>query len=120
MSERKLFSFDKILENTGGDSEIANQVIDLQLSLYEDEMSKLKTAVEQSHFEEVRKLAHKSKSGFMILGADQAYQLAVELEDGAKSQDQVGMQESFLKFEALSQLLMEQLRASSISNQNSA
>jgi len=116
MTDSKLYDFDKILINTGGDRATAFQVIKLQLELANEDIQKLQMAIKQPHFEEIRKLAHKSKSGFMIMGADALYELAAHIETAAKEENREILNRLFVQFQSLNNQLTEELEALSASN----
>ncbi len=110
MSNSQLYDYETILENTGGDSDVVRQVVAMHLEISTVDLESLKRAIETLDFEQARKMAHRSKSGYMILGADSLYQLASKLETLAKNESEE-IQQLFPEFEALNRVLNDQLRS---------
>lgn len=108
MSDR-VYSKEAFLEQTAGSLDIASQVVDIYLRDYEKELSAFQTCIAQNDLEALRRLSHKSKSGFLIMGSSQLHQLALNMEQLAKVGDQKA-KELFPEFELLSKQLALELK----------
>lgn len=82
-----IYSKEMFLQQTAGSLDIATQVADIYLKGYEQEIEDIKKAVREKDLEQVRRLAHKGKSGFLIMGSDPLFQIALNMEQLAKSND---------------------------------
>lgn len=109
MSDR-IYSKEAFLEQTAGSMDIAVQVVDIYLRDYEKELASFKQAVEQNDLEGIRRLAHKSKSGFLIIGSSTLHQKALNMEQLAKAGD-ASAKELYAEFETLSIQLANELKA---------
>jgi len=85
----KFLHFDRknFIEQAAGSEDIAKQVVELYHRDLVKDLSEIEAAFEAGNLEAVRRLAHKSKSGFIIMGATPLHKLALLIETKAKQGD---------------------------------
>ncbi len=109
MSNR-IYNKDAFLEQTAGSLDIAGQVVDIYLRDYNKELEAFRQAIEQDDLDALRRLAHKSKSGFLIMGCSLLHQMALNMEQLAKLGNP-SAKASFQEFDRLSRQLAEELKS---------
>jgi HPt (histidine-containing phosphotransfer) domain-containing protein len=105
----KLFDHDKFIQQTAGDRNIAVQVFFLYRDSIEADLDQMERAAEQLDFAALCRLAHKSKSGFIIMGSDTLFALSRELETLSREKNPDALK-LIPEYRSLSLLLLEQLR----------
>lgn len=85
----KFIHFDRedFINQAAGSEDIAKQVVELYHRDVAKDLLEIETAFEAGNLEAIRRLAHKSKSGFIIMGATPLHKLALQLETKAKHGD---------------------------------
>ncbi len=81
----KHFDMEEFLRQTSGSEAIAREVAILFCRDYPVEIAEMESALEAGDFETVRRLSHKSKSGFLIIGAQELYDVAMYIEKNIKA-----------------------------------
>lgn len=106
----QIYSREAFLEQTAGSLDIASQVVDIYLRDYEKELEGFRLAIEHNDLDTLRRLAHKSKSGFLIMGSTVLHQMAFNMEQLAKVGDEKA-KDFFSEFDQLSRQLATELKA---------
>lgn len=78
------FDREEFIRQTAGNEDIAREVAVLYRRDIQKELNLMDEAHGRSDMEAVRRLAHKSKSGFIIMGANSLYEKALYIEKRAK------------------------------------
>jgi len=81
------FSREDFIKQAAGSEDIAKQVVQLYHRDLAKDLQEIEAAFEAKNLEAVRRLAHKSKSGFIIMGATPLHKLAFHIETKAKNGD---------------------------------
>ncbi len=69
------------LKNSGvGDERFVMEIVEMFLEEGEETLQKLESAANTSEFENVRRYAHKLKSSFLMFDMNDAYKIALDLE----------------------------------------
>lgn len=110
MSKHIHFNREDFITQTAGSEDIAKQVAELYHRDIANDLASIDAAFSANDFEQVRRLAHKSKSGFIIMGARDLYDLALRLETRAK-QVETDLTEDLQKFRADCEALDQELCA---------
>lgn len=79
------FNREEFIRQTADNEDVARQVAELYHRDLDQELSAMDQAFSSGNMEAVRRLAHKAKSGFIIMGATDLYNLAVNLETRCKN-----------------------------------
>lgn len=82
-----IFDYDKLLITTGGDNELARELIVIFLEEYEQMLEIIACAIEGNRPEEVHRAAHKFKGSLKNLGAGTALDVVVALETMGINED---------------------------------
>ncbi len=92
--EKKLLDLETALERLGGDKEFLIELLQELLQQVEEELPKLKKAIEEQNYDEVRSMAHGLKGAAANLGADKAMEVFFKLEMMGKEQNLDGASEA--------------------------
>ncbi len=92
--EKKLLDLETALERLGGDKEFLIELLQELLQQVEEELPKLKKAIEEQNYDEVRSMAHGLKGAAANLGADKAMEVFLKLEMMGKEQNLDGAPEA--------------------------
>lgn len=84
MSKHIHFNREDFIAQAAGSEDVAKQVAELYHRDVAQDLAAIDGAFASGNFEQVRRLAHKSKSGFIIMGAQELYEIALRLETRAK------------------------------------
>lgn len=79
------FDREEFVRQAADNEDIARQVAQLYHRDVAQELAAMEDAFASNNMEAVRRLAHKSKSGFIIMGARELYQLALNIEARSKN-----------------------------------
>jgi HPt (histidine-containing phosphotransfer) domain-containing protein len=99
--EKKLLDLETALERLGGDKEFLIELLQELLQQVEEELPKLKKAIEEQNYDEVRSRAHGLKGAAANLGADKAMEVFLKLEMMGKEQNLNGASEALQEAQQL-------------------
>jgi HPt (histidine-containing phosphotransfer) domain-containing protein len=94
------FDRDEFVRQAADNEDIARQVAQLYHRDIAQDLSAMEEAFAARNMEAVRRLAHKSKSGFIIMGARELYQLALNIESRCKN-GETDLQEDLKTFRTM-------------------
>ncbi len=92
------FDYDKLLVTTGGDKDLARELIVIFLEEYEQMLEMITRAIQASLPEEVHRAAHKFKGSLENLGAGKALDVVVAIETMGINED---LEQASVAFEQL-------------------
>lgn len=81
-----IYNLDKINEMADGDSDFVLSVVSVFLEEVPVDLRDLESAIAESNYEQVYKLAHKIKPNVDLLGMEQTRAIALEIETLGKSE----------------------------------
>lgn len=85
--ENTMINLDYLHKTCGGSEEMVQMILDMFISTTPDCMAEMETHFSNADSEELRKVAHKVKSSFLIIGAKSAGEKLQQIEDAAKDSD---------------------------------
>lgn len=91
------FDREEFVRQAADNEDVARQVAQLYHRDIAQDLTAMEAAFAEQNMEVVRRLAHKSKSGFIIMGASELYQLALSIEARCKN-GETDLQEDLIKF----------------------
>ena len=86
--------FKKLAENIGLDEEDFLEIVDLFLETTPSDLSKLESAADDGHFQEVAERAHSIKGACISLGFQEMYAMARDIEMNARKDVLEGAKET--------------------------
>lgn len=104
------FDYNKLLETTGDDEDLARELIGIFLDQYESMLKNIAQAVQGKQAEELHRAAHKLKGSLQALGAGPSLDLVISLETIAINDDLSQAENVFTKLEAAFDSLVPALR----------
>lgn len=102
------FNREEFIRQAADNEDVARQVAQLYHRDIAQELSAIEVAFANQNMEAVRRLAHKSKSGFIIMGASELYQLALGIEAKCKN-GETDLREDLVKFRQMCEGLDEEV-----------
>ncbi|MHB1277036.1 MAG: Hpt domain-containing protein [Bacteroidia bacterium] len=91
------FNREEFIRQAADNEDVARQVAQLYHRDIANDLSAMEAAFADQNIEAMRRLAHKSKSGFIIMGASDLYQLALRIEARCKN-GETDLKEDLIKF----------------------
>lgn len=91
------FNREEFVRQAADNEDVARQVAQLYHRDIAQDLSLMDAAFADQNMEALRRLAHKSKSGFIIMGASELYQLALSIESRCKN-GETDLKDDLIKF----------------------
>lgn len=88
--EEKHYSLQKFREQTMDDPDLMCSIAALFSKNIGNETGQMADALQKEEYELLRRLAHKAKSGFIVMGAETLHAKALEIENEAKKANAAG------------------------------
>jgi two-component system, sensor histidine kinase and response regulator len=79
--------YDKLIEATGGDTDLAGELIDIFVTDYPRMLTEAQKALEDQHVEVLHRVAHTFKGNLRFMGAEAAAETALTIESMTVSRD---------------------------------
>ncbi len=86
-SERRLLNEPALMQRLGGDPELLQQIYTMFLETAQTDTAELHAAVSRQDFDELARLAHTLKGQYATLSAETCQELAIRIEEAARSAD---------------------------------
>jgi two-component system, sensor histidine kinase and response regulator len=86
--KNNLYDLNMLFEQVGEDTALLKRFIDIFSSTVPDDMNNLKDAIDWDDFDKAKAASHKMKSSFLLMGANWAHQLCIQMEDISKNRSE--------------------------------
>lgn len=95
LNDKDVFDWDSALEWMEGDEELLKELIEIFLSVYPEQMSMIKEAIDRCDSASLQESAHKMSGSISCFGAKNVHNAVVKLEQMGKENKLDGVNESY-------------------------